>query len=166
VVFGFLGNPQAPLEELTQTAAALGLHSSPQALDPRFTVPAAACLHQVRDAAIARVITADPVAIPLLAHFTAVSVQEISTIILPDALAAVWQGCGGSTPERTSAALKLPVRLEMRTGQLAVQSQEGRASEGACLRWIWPPVFRHCVGEGSLATFPCADAARSVLLPP
>src|SRR5574341_420388 len=23
----------------------------------------------------------------------------------------------------------------------------------ACLLWIWPPVFRHCVGGGSLATF-------------
>jgi Transposase DDE domain len=131
LVFGFLGNPQATLEELTQTAAALGLNISPQALDQRFTAPAAACLQQVLDAAIARVITADPVAIPLLARFTAVYVQDSSTIILPDALAAVWQGCGGSTPERTSAALKLQVRLEMRTGQLAVQLQDGRASDRA-----------------------------------
>jgi Transposase DDE domain len=43
----------------------------------------------------------------------------------------VWQGCGGSTPERTRAALKLQVRLEMRTGQLAVQRQDGRASDRA-----------------------------------
>jgi hypothetical protein len=48
---------------------------------------------------------------------------------LPDALAAVWHGCGGSTPERTSAALKLQVRLEMRRGALAVQLQDGRASD-------------------------------------
>ena len=66
LVFGFLGNPQATLEELTQTAAALGIEISPQALDQRFTASAAACLHQVLVAAIARVITAEPVAIPLL----------------------------------------------------------------------------------------------------
>src|SRR5262249_6972368 len=110
LVFGFLGNPQASLEELTQTAATLGVEISPQALDQRFTMAAATCVKQVLDAALTRVITADPVAIPLLARFTAVAVQDSSTIVLPDALAAVWQGCGGSTLESTSAALKLQVR--------------------------------------------------------
>ena len=128
-MFGFLGNPQASLEELTQTAATLGVEISPQALDQRFTMAAATCVQQVLDAALTRVITADPVAIPLLARFTAVSVQDSSTIVLPDALAAVWQGCGGRTPEGTSAALKLQVRLDMRTGRLAVQFQDGRASD-------------------------------------
>jgi len=129
LVFGFLGNPQASLEELTQTAAALGVAISPQALDQRFTPQAAACLQQVLHAAIARVVTADPVAVPLLGRFTAVYLQDSSTIVLPDALATVWQGCGGSTPVHTNAALKLQVRLEMRTGQLAVQLQDGRASD-------------------------------------
>jgi hypothetical protein len=72
-----LGNPQASLEELTQTAATLGVEISPQALDQRFTMAAATCVQQVLDAALTRVITADPVAIPLLARFTAVSVQDI-----------------------------------------------------------------------------------------
>jgi hypothetical protein len=40
--------------------------SALQALDQRFTASAAACLHQVLLTAIARVITAEPVAIPLL----------------------------------------------------------------------------------------------------
>src|SRR4029453_6836424 len=117
------------LEELTQTAATLGVEISPQALDQRFTRAAAMCVKQVLDAALTRVITADPVAIPLLARFTAVAVQDSSTIVLPDALAAVWPGCGGSTPESTSAALKLQVRLDLRTGCLAVQFQDGRASD-------------------------------------
>ncbi len=44
----------------------------------------------------------------------------------------VWQGCGGSTSEHTAAALKLQVRLELRTGQLAgPQLQDGRASDHA-----------------------------------
>src|SRR6516165_7062273 len=82
LVFGFLGNPQATLEELTQTAAALGIEISPQALDQRFTASAAACLQQVRDAAITQVIMAEPVAIALLERFTAVAVQDSSTIVL------------------------------------------------------------------------------------
>src|SRR5262245_30587242 len=94
LVFGFLGNPQASLEELAQTAATLGVPITPQALDQRFTPAAAACLEQVLRTAITRIIAADPVAIPLLERFTAVYVQDSSTIVLPDALAAVWQGGG------------------------------------------------------------------------
>src|SRR5215475_11107272 len=37
LVFGFLNNPQTTLEELAQTAAALGVSITPQALDQRFT---------------------------------------------------------------------------------------------------------------------------------
>jgi len=72
LVCGFLGSPQATLEELTQTAVALGVEITPQALDQRFAASAAAGLHQVLFTAIARVITAEPVAIPLLERFTAV----------------------------------------------------------------------------------------------
>jgi hypothetical protein len=133
LVFGFLGNPQATLEELTQTAATLGVEISPQALDQRFTASAAACLEQVLLTAIARVITAEPVTIPLLQRFTAVYVQDSSTIVLPDVFAAQWHGCGGSTASSTSAALKLQARLEMGTGRLDVQLQEGRASDRAAV---------------------------------
>jgi hypothetical protein len=62
---------------------------TPQALDQRFTETATAYLKQVLHAALARVIAADPVAIPLLARFTAVSFQDSSTIVLPDVLAPV-----------------------------------------------------------------------------
>jgi hypothetical protein len=131
LVFGFLGNSQATLEELTQTAAAFGVDISPQALDQRFTASAAACLQQVLLTAMARVITAEPVAIPLLQRFTAVYVQDSSTIVLPELFAAQWPGCGGSPAASTSAALKLQARLEMCTGRLDVQLQEGRASDRA-----------------------------------
>lgn len=131
LVFGLLGNPQATLEELAQTAATLGVEISPQALDQRFTASAAACLYHVLLTAIAQVITTEPVAIPLLQRFPAVYVQDSSTIILPEIFAAQWPGCGGSTSASTSAALKLQARLEMCTGRLDVQLQEGRASDRA-----------------------------------
>src|SRR5262249_40046242 len=117
LVFGVFGDPQATLEEITHTAAALGGRIRPQTPDPSFTASAAACLHQVLVTAIARVITAEPVAIPLLERFTAVYVQDSSTIILPEVFAAQWHGCGGSTSSSASAALKLQARVEMRTGR-------------------------------------------------
>src|ERR671922_2168238 len=59
LVFGFLANPQASLEELAQTAATLGVPITPQALDRRFTPAAAACLGQGLRAASTRLIPAD-----------------------------------------------------------------------------------------------------------
>ena len=47
LVFGWLKNPQASLEELTQTTAALGVGLSPQGLDQRFGPKAAAALEEV-----------------------------------------------------------------------------------------------------------------------
>jgi hypothetical protein len=134
LVCGFLGNPQASLEEWAQTAATLGVPITPQALDQRFTPAAAACLEQGLRAALTCILTADPVAIPLLERCTAVYVQDRSTIVLPEALAAVWQGCGGTTTVGTVAALKFQVRLELRTGKLeGPQLQNGRASDRAAL---------------------------------
>ncbi len=47
-------------------------------------------------------------------------------------MAAVWQGCGGSQPEHTLAAVKLQVRVDLRTGRLeGPQLQDGRASDHA-----------------------------------
>ena len=109
LVFGFLGHPQASLEELTQTAATLGVEISPQALDQRFTMAAATCVKQVLDAALTRVITADPVAIPLLARFTAVSVQDSSTIVLPDARGHQRGTQTASPPGPADGPLSCPV---------------------------------------------------------
>ena len=133
LVCGFLGHPQATLEERTPTAATVGGESSPHALAHRFTASAAAWLEQVRWTASARGRTAEPVTLPLLQRLTAVSGQESSTIVLPDVFAAQWHGGGGSTASGPSAALKLQARLEMCPGRLDVPLQEGRAAARAAV---------------------------------
>jgi hypothetical protein len=128
LVFGLLANPQASLSELTQTAAALGVTISAQALDQRFTETASLCLEQVLTAALRCVVTSDPLATPLLARFNGVYLQDSTTIVLPPAFAERWTGCGGSTPEG-DAALKLQVQLNLSDGRLLSQLQEGRDSD-------------------------------------
>ena len=118
LVFGWLANPDASLDELTQTAAGLGIDISPQALDQRFTIQASEFLKQTLENAVATLIAAEPVAIPILQRFNGVHIQDSSVITLPDELAEIWQGCGGSTPKNTSASVKLQVRLNMNTGEL------------------------------------------------
>jgi hypothetical protein len=116
-VLGWLNKPEATLNELSQAAAAVGVTISPQGLDQRFTPEAAALLKQVLDAALSQVISADPIALPLLQRFNGVIVQDSSIISLPDALVGVWKGCGGSDGHHI-AALKLQVRFDLLTGTL------------------------------------------------
>ena len=109
---GLSANPQATREELAQTAATLGLTISPQGLDQRMTETAADCLRAVLDEAAATVLAADPVAIPLLARFNGVYIQDSTLIDLPSTLAHIWRGSGNQhTPATPRARLKLSVRL-------------------------------------------------------
>ena len=66
LVFGWQAGPDASLSSLTQLAATLGVEITPQALLQRFTPRAAECLRQVLASAVAEVIAAEPVAIPVL----------------------------------------------------------------------------------------------------
>lgn len=129
LVFGFLAHPAATLEQLAHSAANVGIQISPQGLDQRFTESAAACLKVVLETAVQQLLVAHPVAIPILHRFTGVYVLDSTTITLPDALASVWQGCGGSTPG-TAAALKLHVLWNLTTGAFAhLGLHAGRSSD-------------------------------------
>ncbi len=72
LVFGWLSNADAILEELSQSAAACGCPVRAQALDQRFTPAAAAFLQDLLTQAVQTVVTSDPVAIPLLQRFAGI----------------------------------------------------------------------------------------------
>lgn len=116
LTFGYMANPAATLDELTQTAAVCGVDITPQGLDQRCTLAGADCLRQTLEAAVQQVIETTPQAIPILQRFAAVTVLDSSSVTLPDELKALWQGQGGDAP--SGAALKLQVRLELSSGRL------------------------------------------------
>ena len=72
LVFTFLANPDATGQELTQTAAALGVELTESGLTQRFTKEAATLLQEVLAAALTRGLLADPLDLALLAQFRAV----------------------------------------------------------------------------------------------
>jgi hypothetical protein len=117
LVFGWLMEPQATLEALTQTGAALGIAISPQALDQRFTREASDFLKALLDAATAQVVSTEAVAIELLSRFTGVYLEDSTIITLPTELAPVWAGCGGDN-RASKAAVKVEVGLDMLCGRL------------------------------------------------
>ncbi len=114
---GWLGNPEATLEELCQTAAAVGLEITPQGLEQRFTEEASNFMKGELEEAMAQVIQAEPVAIPVLQRFKGVHLMDSSTISLPDELSEVWVGCGNGSGGG-KAALKLETRLDMLQGEI------------------------------------------------
>ncbi|MGH3801801.1 MAG: transposase, partial [Pseudonocardiaceae bacterium] len=119
LVWGYLGRPGASLGDLSQVAAVAGVAVSSQAIAQRCTPAAAVCLEHVLAAAVHQVVVGGRRLATLLNRFTAILVLDSSTVRLPAALAAVWPGCGGRTPGRGAAALKLQVAIDLCTGTLA-----------------------------------------------
>ena len=129
LVFGWLATPTATVEQLAQMASRLGVDVSAQAIDQRFTPATATLLQEVLTASIQQVVSADPVAIPILQRFTSVRVHDSTTIALPDALTTTWTGCGNASG-RGTAGLKCGVQVDLLTGALCgLDLAAGRASD-------------------------------------
>lgn len=130
-VFGWLHNPTASLADLAELAAHLGAAVCPSALDQRFTPTAATFLQMLLSQAMNAACVHDPAtpdADTLLGRFRGVYIDDSTTIGLPLALAEFFPGCGGKGGR--TAALKVPLRLELRSGALEVSDlQPGRAHD-------------------------------------
>jgi hypothetical protein len=111
LVFGWLAEGEARLETLSQAAANVAVNISRQGLHQRFTPEAARFLEAVLYESIAQVVAAQRVETELLGRFAGVYVLDSTVLVLPDALASIWQGCQGS-------ALKVSVCWELLSGQL------------------------------------------------
>jgi hypothetical protein len=129
LTLGWLENPEATLEELTQQVAALGVRVSAQGLDCRLNERAAELLKQILGRAAQEMVAVEPVAIPLLQRFQGVYIQDSTTLTLPNDLAQVWPGCGGNGSVG-QAALKVQVQFDLCSGCLShLDLQSGRAQD-------------------------------------
>lgn len=132
LVFGWLDNPQATLDDLAATAALCGTPVTSQALDQRFTETTATFLEELLAAAVRQVVTARPVASELLGRFRGVFVQDSTTLALPAELRSRWPGCGGTTAGDGAAAVRFQVRWDLRSGRLCgPEPQPGRQPDQA-----------------------------------
>ena len=117
LVFGWLRNPSATLEELCQTAIVTGLEITPQGLEQRFTEEACHLMKGILDETLTQAIKANEVTVPILQKFKGVHVMDSSTVQLPEELAQIWTGCGNGS-ESGKAAVKLEVRLDLLSGEI------------------------------------------------
>jgi len=129
LTFGFMANPNATLEELSQIAAALGVKISPQGLDNRFNESAGNFLKKILMLAIKQVITAEAVEVEILRRFAGgIRLYDSTTLLLPIELAEIWEGAGGTNG--VNAAMKIDVCLDYSNGQLiGANLMDGRSHE-------------------------------------
>ncbi len=131
LVFTWLDNPHATLEDLAGAVAPDGLTVTPQSLNERFTPQAAEFLRRLLLAAVGQVVAAQPTAVALLRRFHGVYLLDSTGVALPAVLADLWPGCGGrGAPAAGQAALKIQVCYEVNTGALeGLSLHPGRAAD-------------------------------------
>jgi hypothetical protein len=140
MVFGAASTPCPTYTDWTQAAALAGTLLTPQGIEQRFTPQAAHFLYALLQRFVGRVITlCTPAVAPLLQRFAGVYIKDSTVISLPQALASLWQGAGGSAG--ATAAVKLQVRWKLWHGAA------GRTDPAACPL----PRPRHAVWHRRLA---------------
>jgi hypothetical protein len=117
LVFGWLNKPALRTEELTQIGQIAGIQISSPGLCKRFTPEAATFLFALLQRLTAKHLQAEAVDSALLRRFSAVIIEDSSSVTLPTELSEVWRGCGGSETG-SQAGVKLHVRWDLLRGQI------------------------------------------------
>jgi hypothetical protein len=149
IVVTLLHKPDATWADFHLTAARLGLQLTQTAIEKRFAAgkPLVDFFRKALERALHQTIAADPCSAELLQQFTAVLIGDATTINLPDDLADLFPGCGGSE-NASRAALKLQVLWDLKTGRLVeLHIESGRASD------VKSPIASAEAAAGSLVVF-------------
>lgn len=121
MILGQTQEGEIAMSDLASFARQVGVNVSAQAIDKRFTEKTALFFKELLNTAFTQVVAADSVAIAVLKRFSAVIVEDSTTLSLPDDLEKIWQGCGNAT-ESAKSAFKVQVRWDLLTGAFKGQA--------------------------------------------
>jgi len=129
VIFGYWQDPDLRTSGLAQVAQRREVQVTESAICQRFTAESAEMFWSVMQKLSQVTMEHEKVDTALLKQFTAVIVEDSSTVSLPVELSEVWQGCGGNDREE-DAAVKLFVQWNVLTGEVIGPSLgDGRTSD-------------------------------------
>lgn len=115
LVWGFLENPHASLNDLSQVCEDQGVTITPQGLDERIHQHTVQFMQQLLQRALVTFRNAVPLPLDVLQHFTAVNLVDSSLIEVPASMVDEFPGSGGKGP---SASVKVQLVLEFLYGNL------------------------------------------------
>jgi hypothetical protein len=118
VIFGFWQDPDLSLGGLAQISGRREVYVTASAISQRFSPECAEFFLKILQRLVAVSFEGEKVEIPLLKQFSAVLVEDSSTVTLPEELAHLWKGCGGKEAA-SGAAVKLFVHWNVLTGELS-----------------------------------------------
>lgn len=126
LVFGFLENPDASLNGLTDTGKNLGVTLTKPGLQARIE-NAVGFLTEMFQHALTLFRNELPLELQILQQFTALFLTDRSTVALPDVRKDEFPGCGGDGPD---AALKIQLTFEFLRGVIAaIRFHAGRTPD-------------------------------------
>lgn len=129
LILGWLQRPDERMDGFVQILGRREVTITASGLSQRFTPEAATFMQRLLERLSEVKMQAEAVDVALLRRFSAVVVEDSSSIMLPAELAHLWRGCGGH--EGTSAAMvKLFVRWDVLNGTLeGPRLTDGRHSD-------------------------------------
>ncbi len=166
-VLGFLNNPRATVADLAGSAAEANVDVSPQAIEKRFTPELAGFLENLFRGMTKKVVASSETLAPILERFTKVTLIDSSSVVLPESQQDRFRGTGG-TNGSGKAALKLQTELDLRSGALRVDIEQGKNPDGASSRQhiAWTPGSLRIADLGyfNILVFAAIAAAKAFFL--
>jgi hypothetical protein len=117
MIFGFWQDPDLRMSGLAQIGGRREVQVTESAISQRFTPECAKMFLEIMKRLAEVQVQSEKVDIPILKVFSAVIVEDSTSIVLPTQLAETWKGCGGSEGV-SEAAVKAFVRWNVLTGEI------------------------------------------------
>jgi hypothetical protein len=117
MIFGFWQDPDLRLSGLAQIGGRREVHVTESAISQRFTPECATMFLKIMQRLAEVQLQSEKVAISLFKDFSAVIVEDSTSILLPAELSDLWQGCGGKEG-MSGATVKAFVRWNVLNGEL------------------------------------------------
>ncbi len=129
IVLTLMRAPSPRTDHFVSTAAMLHLGVTGRAIEKRFDERLVTFLRRGLERTIEHALAADPARVALLEKFTAVEIQDSTSITLPDIYADQFPGRGGKSGSGKSA-VKIQLAYDLRSGRVGkLEFQPGRDSE-------------------------------------
>jgi len=116
-IFGFWEDPEIRLSGLAQIGGRREVYASESAISQRFTPKSANLFYKIVQRLAEVQVKSEKVDIPLLKQFSAVIVEDSSSVRLPDELVEIWQGSGYKKDKR-KAGVKAFAQWNVLSGEL------------------------------------------------